>query len=62
MEKSVLTGWRLGCPNCGEMIAASASQNVHHVHDLHAAGRVYAQLTTVCMHCHYPLTEIFTIN
>ena len=61
-ENTYLTGWRLGCPNCGEMIAASASQQIYESIDLHARGRTYARLSTVCLHCNFPLTELWSIN
>jgi hypothetical protein len=61
-ENTYLTGWRLGCPNCGEMIAASSSQHIHEVTNIHAGGLVYAQLSTVCLHCNCTLTELWSIN
>lgn len=61
-ENTYLTGWRLGCPNCGEMIAASLSQYVHESDDIRLNGRVYARLSTVCLHCNFPLTELWSIN
>ena len=61
-DNTYLTGWRLGCPNCGEMIAASSSQHIREVTDIHAGGLVYAQLSTVCLHCNCPLTELWSIN
>ena len=61
-EKICLTGWRLGCPNCGELIAASPAQHIHEVSDLHAGGRMYAQLSTICLHCNCRLTELWSIN
>jgi len=62
MENSVLTGWRLGCPNCGEMIAASATQYVQDSEYINAGGRVFAKLTTRCLHCNCPQTELWSIN
>lgn len=61
-DDSFLTGWRLGCPTCGEMIAASPAQCVHGIDDVRSGGRVYARLTTVCMHCSSGLTELWSIN
>jgi len=61
-ENTYLTGWRLGCPNCGEMIAASQSQHVNEVNESHIGGRNYARLSTVCLHCNFPLTELWSIN
>ncbi len=61
-ENTYLTGWRLGCPNCGEMIAASSSQCVHEVNNFQTAGRAYARLSTVCLHCNHSLIELWSIN
>lgn len=61
-ENTYLTGWRLGCPNCGEIIAASSSKHIHESDDICVSGRVYARLSTVCLHCNFPLTELWSIN
>lgn len=61
-ENTYLTGWRLGCPDCGEMIAASPSQFVHESNDFHAGGRTYTRLSTVCLYCNCELTELWSIN
>ena len=61
-ENTYLTGWRLGCPNCGEMIAASSYQCVHEVNNFQTAGRAYARLSTVCLHCNHSLIELWSIN
>ena len=61
-ENTYLIGWRLGGPNCGEMSAASRSQYIHEVSDFLAGGLVYAHLSTVCLHCHCPMKELWSIN
>ena len=62
MDNSYLTGWRLGCPNCGEMIAASSTQFVQNIEDITAGERVYAKLTTICLRCNCPQAELWSIN
>ncbi|HIJ81425.1 MAG TPA: hypothetical protein HPP76_06940 [Desulfuromonadales bacterium] len=61
-ENTFLTGWRLGCPNCGEMIAATSSQYIHEINEFRTGSRVFARLSTVCLHCSFPLTELWSIN
>lgn len=61
-ENTYLTGWLLGCPNCGELIAASPSQCVHEVNDVQVSGRFYAKLSIICQHCSCHLSELWSIN
>jgi len=58
----LLTGWRLGCPKCGDMIVATPSQSVRNVEDHRSHGCDYVQLSTVCLHCGHPTTELWLVN